>query len=78
MEVPRRKLFELAGYVLPEELEPEDIEIDDPEINMFFRKYEWDEFTEDERELIRLGIRMALKAREARQEGENDAPEGQV
>lgn len=66
MEVPRRKLFELAGYLEPEDLEPENIEIDDPEISMFFRKYEWDEFTSDERELIRLGIRMALQARAAR------------
>ena len=75
MGVPRRKLFEFAGYVLPEELEPEDIQIDDPELSMFFRGYEWDEFTSDEKELIRTGVRMALLARKAREHEQEDEPD---
>ncbi len=71
MGVPRRKLFEVAGYVRPEELEPEDIEITDPEIALFFLGYEWDEFTEAGQDIIRQAVRSALairREREAKQE----------
>ena len=68
MGVPHRKLFELAGYVQAEELEPEDIDIADPEISLFFRGYDWDEFTEAERDLVKMGIRMALAHHKARLE----------
>ena len=75
MGVPRRKLFEVAGYVRPEELEPEDIEISDPEIALFFLGYEWDEFTAAEQDIIRQAIRSALairREREAKEQGGGD------
>ena len=52
------------------ELDPEDIDIADPEISLFFKGYDWDEFTEDEHEIIRYGIRTALAIRKARERSE--------
>ena len=72
MRVPARRLYQLAGYFDENELEPEQIDIADPELGRFFRQYQWDEFTEDEKELIRMGIRMALQARKAREQEPED------
>ena len=74
MRVPARRLYQLAGYFDEDELEPEQIDIADPEVYLFFRQYQWDEFTEDEKELIRMGIRMALQARKAREQEQEDEP----
>ena len=74
MRVPARRLYHLAGYFDEGELEPEQIDIADPEVGLFFRQYQWDEFTEDEKELIRMGIRMALQARKAREQEQEDEP----
>ena len=43
-----------------------DIDIPDPELRLFFRNYDWDEFTNEEKDVIRQGINMALAARRAR------------
>ena len=70
-------VYKMAGW-LPEDEDSDEIDIADPEISMFFRGYDWDEFTDDEKDLIRMGIRMALKARQARAQedtegGSNDS-----
>ncbi len=44
----------------------ETYEIDDPDLRLFFRQYEWGDFTEEERELIRQGLKMAAAYRAAR------------
>jgi len=70
MGVPRRKLFELAGYVRPEELEPENFDIDDPDLSLFFRG-EWNDLSEDEKVFIRDMVKDAnalLKRRRERGE----------
>lgn len=66
MDVPLRTLYILAGYIDASEFEGDEIDIADPEISLFFRQYEWDEFTEEEKEVIRQAIRMAKAYREAR------------
>lgn len=67
MRVPHQTLFELAGYVEPADRAPEEIDIEDPEIRLFFRNYDWDEFTEQEKDVIRQGIRMVEASRRARE-----------
>ena len=42
-------------------------EVEDPEVRLFFRQYEWDDFTAEEQELVRQGLRMATTYRAARQ-----------
>ena len=42
-------------------------EVEDPEVRLFFRQYEWNDFTEEEQELVRQGLRMATAYRAARQ-----------
>ena len=66
MDVPLRTLYILAGYIDASEFEGDDIDIADPEISLFFRQYEWDEFNDEEKEVIRQAIRMAEAYREAR------------
>ena len=68
MGVPERTLFELAGYVRADELEPEEFDIADPEVARFFRRGEWGELSEEEREVVRQAIRMARSIKEARTE----------
>ena len=72
MRLPARTLYQLAGYFDDDELELDQIEIADPEVCLFFRQYQWDEFTDDEKQLIRMGIRMALLARKAREQEPED------
>ncbi len=45
----------------------EDFEVADPEIRLFFRQYDWEAFTEQERELIRQGMKMAAAYKAARE-----------
>ena len=79
MGVPRRQLFEMTGYVTAEELEPEEIDIDDPELRLFFSGHDFDEMTEEEREFVRDAVRMARRLKETRkrledEESTNDRP----
>ena len=67
MDVPLRTLYELAGYVERGELEPTSVPVpDDYEIRAFFTDNRWEDFTVEEREAVRLGMRLALQARNAR------------
>ena len=72
MGIPRRKLFELAGYVKPEELEPENFDIDDPDLSLFFRG-EWTELSDDEkafiRDLVKDGNDLLKRRREREEQG---------
>ena len=68
MDMPRRKLFELAEYVRPEELEPEDIDIEDPELRLFFGGNEWDDLLPEEQQMIKDAIRMARRYKLLREE----------
>ncbi len=70
MGVSRQSIATAAGYVPDEgdEAAPE-LDIRDPEVSLFFRGYDWDEFTHDEQEIIRTAIRMALQVRKAREAG---------
>ena len=43
-------------------------EVDDPEVRLFFRQYEWAEFTNEEQELIRQGMKMAAAYKTAREQ----------
>ena len=72
MDVPLRTLYVLAGHIDASEFDSDEIDITDPEISLFFRQYEWDEFTEEEKEVIRQAIRMAKAYREARRTQEQD------
>ena len=36
---------------------------DNYEIRLFFTDNAWDDFTADEKEIVRLGMRMALKSK---------------
>ena len=64
MGVPRKRLFEIAGYIDPED--PKDrVDIADPELRLFFRG-EWDELTDVEREFIKSAIRTAREMRRRR------------
>ena len=73
MDVPKRRLFELAGYIDQDEFDEDEIDIADPEIALFFRGYEWDEFTNEEQDIIRNAVRMARSIREARKRVELSA-----
>ena len=66
MDVPLRSLYILAGYIDASEFEGDEIDIADPEISLFFRQYEWDEFNYEEKEVVRQAIRMVKAYREAR------------
>ena len=64
MLVPIRELYELSGYVERGELDPVETPVpDDYEIRSFFTDNAWDDFTADEKEIVRLGMRMALKSK---------------
>jgi len=64
MRVPIRELYELSGYVERGELDPVETPVpDDYEIRSFFTDNAWDDFTADEKEIVRLGMRMALKSK---------------
>lgn len=41
-------------------------EVEDPELRLFFRQYEWGDFTDEEQEIVRQGIKMAQAYRAAR------------
>ena len=47
-------------------------EVEDPEIRLFFRRYEWGDFTEEEQELVRQGLRMATAYKAARERRDRD------
>lgn len=67
MRVPIRVLYELSGYVERGELDPGQVPVpDDYEIRSFFTDNTWDDFTPDEKEVVRLGMRMALKSKAGR------------
>lgn len=66
MDVPLRTLYILAGYIDASEFEGDEIDIADPEISLYFRQYQWDEFNYEEKEVIRQAVRMAKAYREAR------------
>ncbi len=70
MDVPLRTLYVLAGYIDADEFDSDEIDITDPEISLFFRQYEWDEFNDEEKEVVRQAIRMATAYREARRSRE--------
>ena len=70
MDVPLRTLYVMAGYIDASEFEGDEIDIADPELSLFFRQYEWDEFNDEEKEVIRQAIRMAKAYREARRSQE--------
>ena len=64
MRVPIRELYELSGYVERGELDPVETPVpDDYEIRSFFTDNAWDDFTADEKEIVRLGMRTALKSK---------------
>ena len=64
MRVPIRELYELSRYVERGELDPVETPVpDDYEIRSFFTDNTWDDFTADEKETIRLGMRMVLKSK---------------
>jgi hypothetical protein len=67
MSVPLRQLVELSGYIESDELEPEEIEITDPEIRIFFSENPLDDFTEFELDLIRQAIKLAQAYKDARE-----------
>ena len=64
MRVPIRELYELSGYVERGELDPVETPVpDDYEIRSLFTDKAWDDFTADEKEIVRLVMRMALKSK---------------
>ena len=64
MRVPIRELYELSGYVERGELDPVETPVpDDYEFRSFFTDNAWDDFSADEKEIVRLGMRMALKSK---------------
>ena len=64
MRVPIRELYELSGYVERGELDPVETPVsDDSEIRSFFTDNAWDDFTAEEKEIVRLGMGMALKSK---------------
>ena len=64
MRVPIRELYELSGYVERGELDPVETPVpNDYEIRSFFTDNAWDDFTADEKEIVHLGMRMALKSK---------------
>ena len=68
MRVPIRELYELSGYVEREELDPVEVPVsDDYEIRSFFPENDWDDSNADEKEIVRLGMRMALKSKTSRE-----------
>jgi hypothetical protein len=67
MGVPIRVLYELSGYVERGELDPVQVPVpDDYEVRSFFTDNAWDDFTADEKEIVRLGMRMALRSKSSR------------
>jgi hypothetical protein len=67
MSVPIRVLYELSGYVERGELDPAQVPVpDDYEVRSFFTDNAWDDFTADEKEIVRLGMKMALKSKSSR------------
>ena len=45
-------------------------EVQDPELRLFFRQYEWGDFTDEEQDVVRKGINMAVAYRAARKRAE--------
>ncbi|MXX53521.1 MAG: helix-turn-helix transcriptional regulator [Dehalococcoidia bacterium] len=45
-------------------------EVQDPELRLFFRQYEWGDFTNEEQEIVRQGVKMAQAYRAAREQSE--------
>ena len=45
-------------------------EVEDPDIRLFFRQYEWGDFNNEEQEVVRQGIKMAQAYRAARKQVE--------
>ena len=45
-------------------------EVEDPDIRLFFRQYEWGDFNNEEQEIVRQGIKMAQAYRAARKQVE--------
>ncbi len=65
--MPIRELYELSGYVERGELDPVEVPVpNDYEIRSFFTDNDWDDFTDDEKEIVRLGMRMAIKSKSGR------------
>ena len=48
-------------------------EMEDPDIRLFFRQHEWSDFTDEEQEIIRQGMRMAAAYKAAREQSEAPA-----
>ena len=46
-------------------------EVEDPELRLFFRQREWGDFTDEEKEVVRQGVKMARAYRAARKRIEN-------
>ena len=70
--VPVMSVYKMAGW-LPEESDSDEIDINDPEMSMFFRGYDIEDFTEEEKNIIRTGIRMAKAARQAREQEDTES-----
>lgn len=54
-----------------------DIDIADPDVALFFRKGEWEHFTDEERAFVRGAIKMAMEARKRRELQEGKGKEGE-
>ena len=76
MRVTHQTLFELAGYFGADDQEPQEIDIEDPEIRLFFRNYDWNEFAEQEKDVVRQRIRVVEATKIARGAGGPRRPEG--
>ena len=54
----------MSGYVKRGELDSVETPVtDDYELRSFFTGNAWDDFTAGEKEMVRLGMRMALKSK---------------
>ncbi len=45
-------------------------EVEDPELRLFFREREWRDFSDEEKEVVRQGVKMARAYRAARKRAE--------
>jgi len=63
MGLPRRRLFELAGYLEPTDAPEDTARISDPDLRLFFRGGGWDQLTADEHAIIKDAISLAQRHR---------------
>jgi hypothetical protein len=63
MGIPRRRLFEVAGYLDAADTPEDTVRISDPDLRLFFRGGGWDQLTEDERAIVKDAITLAQRHR---------------